>query len=180
MRYRTRYRPASTILGRHVELALTAKSTATPVAQAEPPEQCTPNITGLVWLTPVTLVETNIAVIELQTVETDFDLTGPQAPVEHTIPNSNFFWEARIKGTLCCDCEVEWDTDWSGTADEQPGFRGRWDWAVLTPTEEAPGAQIDQGTGVLTVTATVTCPGMAPIEVGPITAVVSMEGGGGS
>lgn len=140
---------------------------------------CVPNITGLVWITPGTLEETDTAVIELQDVETDFDLTGPNLPVTHTIPNTNSFWEARIKGALCCDCEVEWFTEWSGSANEEPGFRGRWDWAVLTPTEEAAGAQIDMGEGVLTVTATVTCPS-GTFNVGPITAVVSMEGGGGS
>ena len=179
----TRFVPKSTRpvsrLAKNVGLTLRA-----PPARAETPEQvegvapCAPNITGLVWIAPFTAEETDTAVLEFQQVETDYDVGGPSIPVLHNVPNSNKFWEARIKGTLCCDCEVVWDVEWIGD-DDPPGYRFRWDWGVLIPGAERSGTQIDQGAGVLTVSATVTCPA-GIFNVGPITAVVTAEGGGGS
>lgn len=180
-RYIVRYRPASG-LSRNVELGLHPAPVIPVIPDVEeelsgsepPPDPCVPNITGLIWIDPITLAEqTNDFVLELKEMGLDIDAGGPGGSVNYWFPKSNLNYEFRIKGTLCCDCTVAWTADWVGD-NFPPGFRGRWDWAILIPQGEVDSPDLPQGEGTMTISAIITCPeGVS--NVGPIVVTVQHE-----
>jgi hypothetical protein len=103
-----------------------------------------------------------------------------------TLPLGSFHWVAQIRSSTCdyCDCNIEWD--WTYTGSLPPSVLVAGGTVLVTaPLMESQTLLSPVSPGVLTLTATATCPSLSyvsgssePVALDPITLTIGLYSAG--